>query len=139
METREILPLVNACLNGLTLVFLLAGFVLIKMGRKECHKKAMTAALVTSAVFLTSYLTHKAMFGHTTYPHHDWTRPVYYFVVLIPHLTLAVLNLPLIFAAVYFAIRQDFEKHKKVVRWAWPVWIYVSVTGVLVYWMLYRM
>jgi uncharacterized membrane protein YozB (DUF420 family) len=96
----------------------------------------MVSALVSSAVFLICYLFYHSQVGSVPYPHHDWTRPVY-FTVLIPHIILAAVMSPFILMAVWFAFREQFEKHRKIVRWLWPVWMYVSVSGVVIYLMLY--
>ncbi|NDB95873.1 MAG: DUF420 domain-containing protein [Verrucomicrobia bacterium] len=135
--TCQDLPLLNASLNAMTAALLLAGWVQIKKGNKEAHKKIMVAAFLTSSVFLGSYLLHKFTVGPRLFPMQGWPRILYFFI-LIPHTILAVLNLPFILAAVWFAIRGNFEVHKKLTRWVWPVWMYVSVTGVLVYLMLYH-
>jgi uncharacterized membrane protein YozB (DUF420 family) len=96
----------------------------------------MVSALISSAVFLTCYLIYHAHVGSVPYQHYDWTRPVY-FTILIPHIILAAIMTPFILLAVWFAFREKFEKHRKIVRWLWPVWMYVSVSGVLIYLMLY--
>jgi uncharacterized membrane protein YozB (DUF420 family) len=96
----------------------------------------MLSALVSSALFLASYLIYHAQVGSVPYPHHDWSRPIY-FTILIPHVILAAVMTPFIIAAVVFALRGQFERHKRIVRWLWPVWIFVSISGVVVYVMLY--
>jgi uncharacterized membrane protein YozB (DUF420 family) len=131
------LPLLNAILNSLTATLLLAGWVAIKRGNKETHKKIMVTAFCVSSVFLASYLLHKFTVGPKLFPIQGWVRVLYFFI-LIPHTILAVVNLPFILAAVWFAATGQIEKHKKLTPWVWPVWMYVSVTGVLVYLMLYR-
>jgi uncharacterized membrane protein YozB (DUF420 family) len=130
------LPTINASLNTLSTFFLLMGYIHIKKGHKETHKKFMVSALISSAVFLICYLIYHAQVGSVPYPHHDWTRPVY-FAILIPHIILAAIMTPFILIAVWFAFREQFERHQKIVRWLWPVWIYVSVSGVVIYLMLY--
>ena len=130
------LPTVNALLNLLSASLLLAGFIHIKRGNRETHKKFMLAALVTSVLFLTSYLIYHFNVGSVPYPHHDWTRPLY-FAILIPHVILAVVMTPFIFILVRRAWRGDFKKHRKLARIIWPIWMYVSITGVAVYAMLY--
>jgi len=131
------LPAVNASLNTITAALLLYGFVLIKSGQKEKHKKVMISALVSSTLFLVSYLTYHYAVGSVPYQRYDWTRTLY-FAILIPHTILAVGMLPFIIVAVWRALHDQFDKHKKIVRWLWPVWMYVSVTGVAVYFMLYH-
>jgi putative membrane protein len=135
--TLHDLPLVNACLNTATAFLLLAGWIQIKRGHKEAHKKIMVTAFCVSSVFLASYLIHKFTVGPKLFPMQGWVRTLYFFI-LIPHTILAVLNLPFILLAVWFAATGQFEKHKKLTPWVWPIWMYVSVTGVLVYLMLYR-
>ncbi|MCB0281892.1 MAG: DUF420 domain-containing protein [Calditrichae bacterium] len=134
--TYQDLPTLNAFLNGISAIFLLAGYVNIKKGRRETHKHFMIAALSTSALFLISYVIYHYQVGSVPYPYHDWTRPVY-FIILIPHVILAALNVPFIILLVTFAFKQNFQKHKKLARWVWPVWMFVSVTGVIIYLMLY--
>lgn len=132
------LPTLNALLNATTAVLLITGRIQIKRGRQKTHKKIMIAAIVTSALFLTSYLIYHAQVGSVPYPRFDWTRPLY-FAILIPHSILAAVMVPFILAALVFALKGKFERHKKLVRWVWPVWIYVSVTGIAVYLMLYQL
>ncbi len=132
------LPTLNATLNLISAVFLALGYVFIKQGRPERHKKMMVAALITSALFLTSYLIYHYAVGSVPYPHHDWTRPVY-FAILIPHVILAALMVPFVLMAVYFALRERYDKHTRITRWLWPVWMFVSISGVVVYLMLYRL
>ncbi|CAB4244434.1 Conserved membrane protein [Methylacidimicrobium sp. AP8] len=131
------LPAVNASLNGITTCFLVAGFVAIKRRQVAAHRKCMIAAFVTSMVFLACYLVYHAIHGATPFPRHDWSRPLY-FSVLISHTFLAVVNLPAIFAALYLAAKGRFAAHARLTRLLWPSWMYVSVTGVLVYFMLYH-
>jgi len=96
----------------------------------------MSMALLCSAIFLTCYLFYHYHVGSVPYTKHDWTRPLY-FTILIPHVILAALMTPFIGIGVYYAIKKNFKKHKRLMRWVWPVWMYVSVTGVIVYLMLY--
>jgi len=131
------LPLVNAILNTLTAVLLLLGWVQIQRGNQEAHRKLMSAAFVVSSFFLAGYLVHKFTVGPKLFPMQGWPRLVY-FSILLPHTILAIVNLPFILAAIWFAITGKFERHKKITRWLWPSWMFVSVTGVLVYLMLYR-
>lgn len=135
--TFQDLPLLNAILNTLTALLLLAGWIQIKRGNREAHRKIMVTAFLTSTLFLACYLLHKFTVGPKLFPMQGWPR-VIYMLILIPHTILAVVNLPFILAAIWFAARGQFEKHKRLTRWVWPVWMYVSVTGVLVYLMLYR-
>lgn len=130
------LPLLNASLNLITGVLLVVGFMHIKKGDKVKHKKWMISALVSSTLFLISYLFYHYNVGSIPYPHHDWTRTLY-FIILIPHVILAGVMLPFIIAGVTYALRDNFVKHKKLMRIVFPIWLYVSVTGVIVYLMLY--
>jgi len=102
------------------------------------HKICMGLAVVSSTFFLICYLIHHYQVGAVLYPYHDWTRNLY-FIILIPHVILAILILPFVFLAVKYGITNQIEKHKKVVRWLFPVWVYVSATGLVVYFMLYHL
>lgn len=131
------LPLLNASLNGLATICILAGLIAIKSDRKEVHKKCMFAALVVSAAFLTSYLVyHFNVSAVTKFTHEGWPRYVYYFI-LLTHIPLAFLVLPLLTFTILPAVKGDYEKHRRWAKITAPVWLYVSVTGVLVYLMLY--
>lgn len=132
----EALPAVNATLNGLTTLFLLTGFIFIKNQKKEAHAICMITALVLSTAFLSCYLLYHAYAGVTKFTTPGLPKYIYFFI-LATHVPLAMIILPFIFAAVYFAAREKFETHKKITRWLWPVWMYVSVTGVIIYVMLY--
>ena len=130
------LPALNACLNGLSAVLLTLGFILIRKGRKAAHRNCMIAALATSTLFLTSYLYYHFHAGRTTFPE-NWFKPIY-LVILLTHTVLAVVILPLVIMTVVFAARRKFESHRKIARWTWPLWMYVSVTGVVIYLLLYQ-
>jgi uncharacterized membrane protein YozB (DUF420 family) len=132
------LPTLNAILNSISAIFLITGFWYIKKGDQQSHKKMMISALIVSTLFLTSYLIYHYNIPSTPYPYHDWTRPLY-FAILIPHIILAALMGPFIIAAVIFAFKEKFETHKKIVKWIWPVWMFVSVSGVIIYLMLYQL
>ena len=129
-------PAMNAMLNGASAVFLLLGFYFIKNKNIPEHRLSMVCASLTSTVFLGCYLYYHYHHGSTRYSHHDWTRPIY-FTILISHTILAVINLPLILRTLWFALSGNFDKHKKIARYTFPVWLYVSITGVVIYWMLY--
>ena len=136
--TIQDLPLINACLNSLATVFLILGFVFIKKGNREAHKKCMISAFITSAVFLTCYLIyHFNTEVVTRFVDPAWFRPIY-LVILFTHVVLAVVILPLIFMTFSRALKARYELHKKIARWTWPLWMYVSVTGVLIYLLLYQ-
>ena len=132
------LPFINACLNGLATIFLTLGFVFIKKGNKTAHRNCMISAFVTSAVFLACYLTyHIKTEAVTRFVEPAWFRPIY-LVLLFTHVVLAVVILPLIFMTLSRALKERFEQHKKIARWTWPLWMYVSITGVLIYLLLYQ-
>lgn len=137
--TIQDLPAVNAALNGLSTVFLLLGYVFIKNERKSQHGLMMGAAFTTSCIFLVCYVTHKILVRgvHTPFGGEGFWRPVYY-GMLISHILLAMAIVPLALASMRLALKQRFEAHRRVSKWTWPIWMYVSVTGVLVYFMLYR-
>jgi len=132
------LPLVNASLNGLSTVFILAGIVFIKNEMKLAHMVSMIAALVTSTAFLTCYIIYHALrHGVPTHFTYDgWPRMLYYFI-LGTHTPLAIVTLPLVYLTVTPAFKAIYEQHRKWAKWTFPIWLYVSVTGVLVYLMLY--
>ncbi len=132
------LPAVNASLNGLSAVFLTAGYIFIRQKNQMAHRNCMMAAFCTSIVFLGCYLTyHLNVQTVTHFRNPAWFRPIY-LVILLSHTLLAVVIVPLILVTLYHARRQNFEAHKKIARWTWPLWMYVSVTGVAVYLLLYQ-
>lgn len=131
-----ILPTVNAALNTTCALLLVAGFLAIRRDRRRLHAGLMIGALLASICFLVSYLVHHAMHGSTPYAREDWTRPLY-FAILISHSILAVVNVPLVILTVVRAARRRFEAHKRIARWTLGVWLYVSVTGVVIYLLLY--
>ncbi len=137
------LPVVNATLNGLSAIFLALGFIFIKRGNKIAHRNCMIAAFVTSAIFLGCYLTYHGYLawvlhrGPTRFVNPPSWRPIY-LTILLTHTVLAVAVVPLVFMTLGRARRQDFEAHKKIARWTWPIWMYVSVTGVVIYFLLYQ-
>ncbi len=135
--TVENLPAVNATLNGISAILLTMGFVFIKRGKKEAHQRCMISAFLVSAVFLICYLIYHYYAGSTKFTATGWIRPVY-FTILITHVILAAAIVPMILMTMWRAWKKDFEKHKKIARWTWPLWMYVSVTGVLIYLMLYQ-
>jgi uncharacterized membrane protein YozB (DUF420 family) len=138
MTIRDI-PALNATLNATATVLITAGFILIKTGRKEAHRKVMTAAMVVSAVFLIGYVTHKVLVRgvHTPFGGTGAIRTVYY-TMLISHIILAISIAYLVPRTFLLAIKGDFERHKAWAKWTFPIWYYVSVTGVLVYFFLYQ-
>lgn len=129
-------PTLNASLNALAGVLLIIGLILILQGKKEAHERVMKMALLVSAIFLGSYLYYHFNYESVKYLGTGPTR-TFYFVILISHVILATLNLPFILRVFYLAHKKRFIEHAKWARWVWPVWMYVSITGVMVYWMLY--
>lgn len=138
MLSIEDLPTLNASLNALSTILLLTGFFLIKTGRREGHKRVMIAAFCCSVLFLTSYLIYHAKTGSTKFEGQGAIRTVY-FTILISHTFLAATVPFLAIVTFWRALRGQFEKHKKIARITFPVWLYVSITGVVIYMMLYRM
>lgn len=132
------LPGVNATLNSISALLLAIGYVLIRNGRVDQHRKCMLAAFGTSTLFLASYLVYHFNVGSVAFTGQGPIRIVY-FTVLISHIVLAMLILPLALMTLLRALRERFEAHAAIARWTLPIWLYVSVTGVAVYWMLYRM
>ncbi len=137
MLTISDLPALNAALNSLSAVLLVTGYVLIRQRRWQAHRRVMIAALVSSTLFLVSYLVYHAHVGSKHFPGTGAARTIY-FAILITHTTLAA-TVPF-FAGflVWNAAKRRFERHKRIARWGLPIWLYVSVTGVVVYWMLYQ-
>ncbi|MEP6568665.1 MAG: DUF420 domain-containing protein [Acidobacteriota bacterium] len=131
------LPHLNAILNSTSALLLLAGFRFIRSGRIQAHRNCQVTAVVTSALFLVSYLTYHYYHGATKFPGQGPARPIY-FTILITHTILAVVIVPLILVTLYRAARGDFIRHRRIARWTLPLWLYVSVTGVIVYLMLYH-
>jgi putative membrane protein len=132
------LPAVNAVFNGLTALCLLAGFVAIKSGRRELHRTLMLTAFASGAVFLAGYLLHTFTSGNTHFAGRGSWRSVY-LSVLFSHMVLAVAVLPLILRTLYLGWFGRYDRHRKIAVWTWPVWVYVSITGVLVYLMLFHL
>ena len=137
MTLRD-LPALNAVLNATSAGLLAVGYVLIRRGRREAHQKVMQAALACSALFLVSYLTYHAQVGSVRFPGQGPIRTVY-FAILISHTILAIVIVPLVIVTFVRARRGRFDRHRAIARVTLPLWAYVSVTGVIVYWMLYRL
>jgi putative membrane protein len=133
------LPGLNACLNGLATVFLVAGILAVKQDRKAVHGYLMGAAFVTSCVFLVFYVLHKVLVRgvHTPFLGEGFWRPVYY-TMLITHIALAAVVPFLAIVTMRRAVTGRFEAHRRLARWTYPIWLYVSITGVLVYFFLYH-
>ena len=134
--TPSLGPNLTVSLNALSTILLIAGYIAIRYKRIALHKWAMTSALVSSTAFLAIYLCHHYLNGSTRYPLRDWTYWVY-LLILIPHIILATLMVPFIIRGVWLAWMERYDVHARLMRKVWPVWGYVSVTGVVVYLMLY--
>lgn len=130
------LPTLNALLNGVSATLLTSGYVLIRRGRAAAHRACMLAACGTSTLFLISYLVYHARVGSVAYTGTGVSRTIY-FAILVSHVVLAALVVPLAAATLALGLRARFERHRRIARWTLPVWLYVSVTGVAVYVMLY--
>jgi len=128
----SVLPSANALFNSLSAICLVLGYVNIRRRNPIVHMRFMVSATVFSALFLVSYITYHYFHGDTKFPGHGWIRPVYFFI-LISHIGLSMVALPLILATLWYALRNQFRFHRGVARWTFPVWLYVSVTGVIVY------
>ena len=137
------LPAVNATLNGLSAILLSLGYFFIKRGNKIAHRNCMVSAFCVSVVFLICYLTYHTYLGvvlhrgPTHFVNPAWFRPIY-LTILLTHTILAVTIVPMILMTLNRARLQRFDLHKKIARWTWPLWMYVSVTGVVVYLLLYQ-
>lgn len=132
------LPTLNATLNAIAAVLLVVGYRLIRRGRREAHRRAMLAAFATSTLFLISYVVYHANAGSRPFPGQGPIRIVY-FAILITHVILAAAIVPLVLITLVHGLRERFDRHRRIARWTLPLWLYVSVTGVLVYLMLYQM
>jgi uncharacterized membrane protein YozB (DUF420 family) len=130
------LPGVNATLNGISTLLIILGWIMIKCHHKRAHALCMLSAIVASALFLGCYLYYHFHVGHVAFTQTGWPRTLYFFI-LFTHLPLALTIVPLIALTITPALQQRFDAHKKMARWTLPIWLYVSVTGVLVYLMLY--
>jgi len=130
------LPSVNATLNSLSAAFLILGFLFIKSKNIKAHKACMLSAFTSSSFFLVSYLVYHYHVGSVPYKGQGWMRTVY-FAILLTHTVLAAAVVPLVLVTLRRALKQRFAAHRRIARWTFPIWLYVSVTGVVVYWMLY--
>ena len=132
------LPLVNALLNSLATMLLVCGYVAIRRGKIQVHRALMLSAFGTSVLFLVSYLIYHAQVGSRPFPGHGPIRTVY-FAILISHIVLAAVIPPLAAVTLWQALHGRFDRHVRIARWTLPLWLYVSVTGIIVYLMLYQM
>jgi len=130
------LPTLNAALNSLSAVFLFTGYLFIRARKIDAHRRCMLGAVLCSTLFLTSYLIYHYEVGSVRFQGQGWIRPVY-FTILITHTILAAAVVPLALITLTRALREKFDAHRRIARWTLPIWLYVSVTGVVVYWMLY--
>ena len=137
MTVRD-LPTLNAFLNATSAVLLVTGWTFIRSGNRDAHRRTMIAAFVCSAVFLTSYLVYHAQVGSVRFPGAGGARTLY-LGILLTHTVLAAAVAPMAVTTFVFAWKGRFEKHRRLARWTLPIWLYVSVTGVIVYAMLYQM
>jgi putative membrane protein len=137
MTDWSLFPALNATLNGASAVLITTGRMLIRRKKISLHRACMIAAVVTSSLFLTSYLYYHAHVGSVRFPGQGWVRP-FYFALLISHTALAAAVVPLVLLSLIAGLRGRFDRHRRIARWAYPIWLYVSVTGVVVYIVLYR-
>ena len=137
MLTLHDLPAVNATLNALSGILLLIGYSLIRARRIEQHRRIMIAAFVTSSMFLACYVIYHVQVGSVRFTRHGFVRPLY-FTILISHVSLAAVVPPLAILTLSRGLKARYARHRAVARWTWPIWMYVSVTGVLVYVLLYQ-
>ena len=137
MSQIPLLATVNASLNAIAAVFLGAGFYFIRRRQIAAHRVCMIIAFAVSVVFLICYLTYHYQVGDVRFQGHGPIRPVY-FTILISHIILAVTTVPLAIMTLSRALHSRFDKHRRIARWTWPIWMYVSVTGVIVYVMVYH-
>ena len=128
----------NASLNATSAVLLTSGFIMIRKRRIQAHRACMLSAFFVSTAFLISYVTYHIRVGNVLFQGQGWIRPVY-FTLLISHITLAIVILPLALITLSRALREQFDRHRRIARWTLPLWLYVSVTGVIVYVMLYHL
>jgi uncharacterized membrane protein YozB (DUF420 family) len=137
MPDLSIFPALNATLNGASAVLIITGHAFIKRQNVRLHRACMIAAVITSGLFLTSYLYYHAHVGSVHFPGQGWVKAVY-FAILISHTILAAAVPPLVIITLVLALRERFDRHRRIARWTYPIWLYVSVTGVVVYLMLYQ-
>jgi len=138
MLPYHVLPHLNAFLNGASAVLLLAGYICIRKKNVAIHRVCMLAAVAASLIFLTSYVIYHSHVGSVRFRHYGWVRPVY-FTILVSHTSLAISLVPLVIITLRRALRIRFDLHRRIARWTLPIWFYVSVTGVVVFFMLYHL
>lgn len=133
--TLAFLPALNAACNATTAVLIVLGLAAIGRGDREAHRRRMLSAFATSSLFLVGYILYHAFHGETKFPGQGVVRPVY-FTILISHIALSAVALPMILTTFWFALSNQFVRHMKLARWTYPIWLYVSITGVAVFFML---
>ena len=137
MTDYSIFPVINATLNGCSAVLLITGRTLISRGKMAAHRAVMLTAVATSTLFLVSYLYYHAHVGSVHFRGTGWSRPVY-FTILATHTLLAAVIVPMVLITLSRALRERFDQHRAIARWTFPLWLYVSITGVVIYLMLSR-
>ncbi len=137
-ESYAAFPVINASLNATSAVLIATGIGLIRAGRRAAHRGVMIAAVVSSSLFLVSYLYYHYHVGSVRFTGQGWIRPVY-FAILLTHTVLAAVVVPLVITTLIRGLRERFERHRAIARWTYPIWLYVSVTGVVIYVMLYHL
>lgn len=133
----RMLPTLNAILNATSGILIIIGYVMIRRGKVNAHRACMIGAVTASIIFLISYIIYHFNVGATRFAGTGWSRP-FYFTVLISHTILAVVLAPVVVVTLRRALKGDFKRHLKIARWTFPMWVYVSITGVIVYFMLYH-
>jgi uncharacterized membrane protein YozB (DUF420 family) len=131
-------PSLNALLNALAASFLLLGYVFIRQQKRDAHRRCMLSAFAASTLFLISYVVYHLQVGSVKFQGQGWIRPLY-FTLLISHTVLAAIIVPLVLVTLARALRGKFEPHRRIARWTFPLWLYVSVTGVVIYFLLYHL
>jgi len=134
MDLAEILPRMLAGLNTVSATLLVTALVAIKQGLRERHKRLMVINLGVSAMFLVVYVSQQVLVGHRRFPGDDWVRTLF-LTILVSHTILAVTLVPLALRTFYLGFKERFDEHRRIARWTYPVWLYISVTGVVIYWM----
>ncbi|MCC5833878.1 MAG: DUF420 domain-containing protein [Opitutales bacterium] len=134
-ESFGFLPAFNATCNAFSTLFIISGIYLIRSGNKRGHGIAMTCALASSGLFLLGYILHHSLHGDTRFIAEGWIRPLY-FAILISHVILSVVALPMVLMTVFWALTGKWARHRALARWTYPIWLYVSVTGVLIFFFL---
>lgn len=138
MSDYAIFPALNAALNGTSAVLIATGIALIRSGRRQAHRGVMIAAVISSTLFLASYLYYHYHVGSVRFTGQGWIRPVY-FGILLTHTLLAAVVVPLVIVTLARGLRERFDRHRAIARWTYPIWLYVSVTGVVIYVLLYQL